>query len=285
MQTTFVQSTVEFYQEKNNLDSDPEFSSGYGEFSTNILVEQQQQEKNLHEKTPAGSLRRKSLFRNFEEVEANTNEKTPNEKSFLSFRQKTLFSNPEEASPQNEQEIFNDQLNGPFRKKSIKIRVDLPSVGKFEESLARSGMLLQSPTLPVRNGAATPLNQKEFEEESNKFGGKSVEEDDIKSPGINNRKIAFEEDEKKKRGTSQIAFEEEDRKKRGTTQFVKPYVATFDNQEFFMYDFEEAANFKHYFKNNNKEQVIMKYAHLKKSTRRKNNKVKTIKSKNYQEFT
>ena len=156
----------------------------------------------------------------------------------------------------------------------MKVKIDLMDE-KFEESLARSPMLLKSPMLPpvVRN-SATPINQKEFEEESNKLGFKRVETlggymegEDVKSPGGSHRKIAFEEYERRKTV-----------EKRRTSQFVKPFVTTVDNQPLFMYEFEEAANFKQYFKNNNKEQVILKYSLNQKGSRKKN-KGKTMKSK------
>lgn len=157
----------------------------------------------------------------------------------------------------------------------MKVKIDLLDE-KFEDSLARSPMLLKSPMLPhlVRN-SATPINQKEFEEESSKLGFKRIETlggylegEDAKSPGGSHRKIAFEENEKRKTV-----------EKRRTSQFVKPLVTVPDNQPLFMYEFEEAANFKQYFKNNNKDQVILKCSLMHKGSRKKN-KGKPMKSKN-----
>ena len=160
----------------------------------------------------------------------------------------------------------------------MKVKIDLMDEN-FEQSLTRSPMLLKSPMLPpiVRN-SATPINQKEFEEESSKLAFKKIETfggylegEDVRSPGGgSHRKIAFEEDEKRK------TIE-----KRRTSQFVKPIVTTtIDNQPLFMYEFEEAANFKQYFKNNNKEHVILKCSLMQKGSRKKNKGGRTIKSKN-----
>ena len=69
MQLSFVQSTVEFYQEKNDLDSDPDFASVYNESSALVLGEQQQ-ENNSHNEKSATNLKRKSIFRNMDESSA-----------------------------------------------------------------------------------------------------------------------------------------------------------------------------------------------------------------------
>lgn len=66
---SFVQTTVEFYQEKNDLDSDPDFASVYNESSAFVLGEQQLENNNHNEKSTT-PMKRKSIFRNIDESSA-----------------------------------------------------------------------------------------------------------------------------------------------------------------------------------------------------------------------
>lgn len=206
VQVTFVQSTVNYFLDKN--DSGSEFGSDDIEPMENSLFTILEQENFI--------------------------EKAPKEKTTS------------------------------FRKKSIKIKIDSHSNEKIDE--------IKSPAVLNFRTSTTPLAKKEFEEESGKikrFGafltGEEKAED--KSPVMSKKNIAFEEEEKRRT-----------LEKRRTSLFYK-LSSVAENPPMFIYDFEEAANFKQYFRENNKDSVISKVLYRKKSSR-KRNKERKLRSKN-----
>jgi len=218
IQLAFVQSTIEYYQEKNESDSEL--------FSENI---------------------------------------DPKEENsvFTVIEQDNYFT---ETTPK-------DKTNITFHRKSIKSRAENFSDEKFEDNL-------KSPEPFHIRISATPLNKREFDEESNKGEGMKRKrnsivcdtQEELKSPQLNsNRRIAFEEDDKKKNNEKR------------RTSLYRPLTTNVEYQPMFISEFEEAANFKQYFKNNNKDTVLLKYNMDHKGSRKKP-KERKMKSKNNSEL-
>ena len=185
-----------------------------------------------------------------------------------------LVPNNSEATPKNEKII-------KFKKKpNFKIRTFGPyTAEKSDENLINSGYAVNSPKLNPSvsrrktvvtddfnnlNATRSPFLKPKM---TNGFNGLMIEEN-IKSPSLVNIKKGDDDNEKKN-----VILD-----RRKTSILVKKDLN--ENQFLFMYDFEEAVNFKQYFKHNNKETVILRYSNQRPESMRKRLRMRTKKSKN-----